>query len=334
LSNSFLFDVQTEKMAEGKYSQIKLFAQLISDTSQVKLALVHPRRANRTDTMWSQAICVAPGMKTKLAFRVLIQDNITAAIVTQENGSIVGLFDLPTLVRRILQTFDLPRGTSLQTFMEQCESFGKSTVGNTLQNKQSLSIDCDQSLLEGIQLIASGSVQRIAIFNKEIESVCGILTQSMIVGWLFINLEKNPQMKSIHVQDVIPCDRKELPIVKIESTAMDAFRLMTSLHVQSVGIVDDSGALVDILFMKDIYVITYDCELYTRLSLPVRKFKEKVRQAGYSKKMTVIKPTDTLHDLVNSLEQNAVTQIFVCADDHNKPQSIVTAADVIRFVFL
>lgn len=88
----------------------------------------------------------------------------------------------------------MPDATELSEVFAKNKRFREATVGGVMElsGRPAWRPVCaanDFSLAYAVELIARLQTHRLAITNKH-DKVVGVVTESMIIGWCFVNLDK------------------------------------------------------------------------------------------------------------------------------------------------
>jgi CBS domain-containing protein len=316
------------------------FDQLALSAIRTPLKLVHPRRCNRTETMWSSAITVTADTKLPAVFEVLISENILSAVVLSAEGKVVGFIDMADIMQYTVGLFGAaPNETELAEFFAKSKKFREVTVNDIMDLTQKpmwrpMTAERDFSLFYSLEAIARLGTHRLAVVHKE--KVVGVVTESMIIGWCFVNLAKMGDARKTPVSELT----RSYFVSSIEESelALKAFKQMSERKLSALAVVDKFGTLKDTISTRDLKGIGADAELFTRLWEPVSEFKKKVRKhtphaQSIPKQPLYVLESDTLETVITTMEKEAVHRLWVVKSAENlRPINVITQSDVIRYI--
>jgi len=312
------------------------------------LYAIHPRRANRTVTMWKGAVTVQAEDPMRSVYKTLNDENILSAPVIAANGRFYGFVDMMDIVMFTVRLFpkesDISKET-LTTFFTKEEKFSKTTVRELLEEvhpnrdwkeyRQAASVPKDFSLLYGYEAMARRSCKRIVVLD-ETQQVYSVLTQSMLLGWLYNNLED--ALKPIRDLPVrLIGAEKSVVSIKENEPAINAFRLMAEKGVHGLAVVDQKSQIVDAVSLRDLRGITPTAEEFLRLWRPITAFKKEIREKHPTKTPVFpdlyLLPTDTLKTAIVMMDEDRVHRLFVVRSTQDKtPIGVITQTDILRYV--
>lgn len=317
------------------------FDQLALSAIRTPLKLVHPRRCNRTETMWSSAITVTQQTKLPAVFEMLISENILSAVVLSPEGKVVGFIDMADIVNFTVGLFgSAPNETELAEFFAKSKRFRDATVSDVMETHDGkpvwrpVTAERDFSLFHSLEAIARLGVHRLAVVHKE--KVVGVVTESMIIGWCFVNLAKMGDARKTPVSELT----RSYFVSSIEETepALKAFKQMAERKLSALAVVDKFGHLKDTISTRDLKGIAANAELWTRLWDGVGEFKKKVRAStphaqSIPKKPLYVLESDTLETVITTMEKEAVHRLWVVKSAEDlRPINVITQSDVIRYI--
>ncbi len=153
-----------------------------------------------------------------------------------------------------------------------------------------ITIPRDFSLYGAIETIArTPDSHRLAIIHPKDHSVVGVVTESMIIGWLYVNLDKFGQTKKLQCSEitrsyfVASIEESELAVrnggrhtssfqadthshlLFAGFVQIKAFKIMAERKLSGLAVVNKMGLLVDTISVRDLKGIGPDAELFTRL---------------------------------------------------------------------
>lgn len=312
------------------------------------LYAIHPRRANRTVTMWKGAVTVQADDTVKSVFKVLNDENILSAPVIQTNGRFFGFIDMMDITMFTLKLFPADTDVtkeSLSVFFQKEEKYFKTTVRELLEQlhpnrdwreyRQKASVPKEFSLFYAWEAMIRRGRKRLAVIDES-QQVYSVLTQSMLIGWAYNNLDESMKaVKDIPARHI----GFERPVICVgeHDTAISAFRLMSEKGVHGVAVIDAKGQLCDVLSIRDLRGITPSAEEFLRLWRSVGVFKRDLREKHPTKTPVFpdlyLLPSDTLKTAVVMMDEDRVHRLFVVRSAIDKtPIGVITQSDLLRFV--
>lgn len=311
------------------------------------LYAIHPRRANRTVTMWKGAITVQLDDPVKAVFKTLNDENILSAPVIQTNGRFFGFIDMMDIVMFTIRLFGATdvKKESLDVFFQKEDKYGRTTVRELLEQlhpdrnwkeyRQRATVPKDFSLFHAWEAMIRRGRKRLAVVD-ETQQVYSILTQSMLIGWAYNNIDEALKpIKDLPISNL----GYEKPIVSVgeNDSAISAFQLMASKGIHGVAVLNAKGELVDVLSIRDLRGVAPTAEEFMRLWRPVAVFKREVRDRFANK--TPVNPdlyvfsTDTLKTAIVMMDEDRVHRLFVVnKGGEKKPVGCITQSDVLRYL--
>jgi CBS domain-containing protein len=339
-------------METGALGDTEIKANALDDFSlamcKKPLYAIHPRRANRTVTMWKGAITVQVDDPVRHVFKTLNDENILSAPVIQANGRFFGFIDMMDIVLFTVKLFPKDADVSkesLSVFFQKEEQYFKTTVRELLEQlhpnrnwkeyRQRASVPKEFSLYYAWEAMIRRGRKRLAVVDDS-QQVYSVLTQSMLIGWAYNNLDE--QLKAI--KDVssrqIGYERPVISVSEHDST-ISAFRLMAEKGVHGVAVVDTKGQLTDVLSIRDLRGIIPSAEEFLRLWRSVGVFKRDLREKHPTKTPVFpdlyLLPSDTVKTSIVMMDEDRVHRLFVVRSATDKtPVGVITQSDVLRFV--
>jgi len=172
--------------------------------------------------------------------------------------------------------------------------------------------------------------------GEPIERVVGVITESMMIGFLYVNLDKLGSAKDTPVSEMV--SHYFVLSVSETDTAIRAFRLMVERKVSGLAVVDADGRLTDTISVRDLKGIGTEAEMFTRLWDSVAEFKKWVKTRTphcetLPRQPVVVLPTTTLDQVIRLMETEAVHRLFVVRTlEDRRPINVISQADVLKFI--
>jgi hypothetical protein len=112
-------------------------------------------------------------------------------------------------------------------------------------------IPAGYSLFSAFETIARGGYERVAVVNAE-GQISTIISQSMLVDFLAENIELLGDLRGRRVSDFVGLHAGAPCLVKESDRVISGFKKMRRWGVSGLGVVNDAGALVDVLSERDL----------------------------------------------------------------------------------
>jgi CBS-domain-containing membrane protein len=141
------------------------------------------------------------------------------------------------------------------------------------------------------------------------------------------------RLKELWVSQLIDTLAVEPRVVKEDSLAINAFKLMAKHNIAGLGVVDFDGCLVGTITVKDLHGIGCKAEYFERLWYPVSQFLQHT-QPTPQPPSTVI-TTDTLQMVIEKMDDGNVHLVFVVAQESGtkqRPLYVTTQRDVLKVI--
>lgn len=188
----------------------------------------------------------------------------------------------------------------------------------------------DLSLLHSFLNITKPG-QKYLVHVDEASKLNYVLTQSMLVRWLYKHLHTFESLASMPVSEV----QNLVPVVSVKVTdlAINAFHLMADKHLEGLAVVDAKGVLVDCISTSDLRGLNPNEPFYWLLYNSIKDFKKLVRKDAAQVPVNVVclKGEATLMDLLHKMAVEKIHRVFVVHDD-GTVRDIITQTDVLAFV--
>jgi len=188
------------------------------------------------------------------------------------------------------------------------------------------------SILAAVELLArEKGLHRVPVVDQN-RKLINMLTQSMLVKFLFENLDAIGNVKNKPVSEMMAVSH-EVITVHEDEIAIDAFSLMSTQNVSGVGVVDKDGKLVGNISLRDLKAISSDGRLFWRLHQTVKNFLMKIKNEYQEKDqrpthVITTTETQTLEMVIRKIHDNKIHRIFV-VDAHHKPTGVISLKDVL-----
>jgi CBS domain-containing protein len=271
-------------------------------------------------------------------FKHLVSNNILSMPVLNQRKKYYGMVEMYDLVEYVTTLFaDLTttKLVDLEKMLLSEKKFVHATVKDVIRSpfskyKTHRTLQKGYSLFSAWETLALGGIHRIAVLG-ELEEVVDIITPSMLIDFLWQNIEKIAHAAKRTVRDMKVEPSESLGTVKHSTRAIVAFREMVRTEKSGLAVVDDHGKLVDNMSARDLRGIHTDANVFWRLWSSVSDFKARVRQE-YPKTPTepvYASKDDTLYSVVEKMATLHIHRVYV-VDDNTHPIRVITQVDVLR----
>jgi len=159
----------------------------------------------------------------------------------------------------------------------------------------------------------------------------------MIVSLLSQAMPTLSPVKDTHIAKMHDSLSKDVFAIREDAKAIDGFKLMVAKHVRGIGIVDESGLLVDTLSVRDLRGIGTNAAKFRRLFDTAKLFKERVRSDFPQQTPAaplVVSEEDTLETVIRLMDDGNIHRVFEVESSGGKPGKpvhVISQVDVIRF---
>jgi len=273
-------------------------------------------------------------------FQKLVDNNILSMPVVNKKGKFSGVIDMLDIVRFIISLFDDIANTSLidlETLFASDAKFSKTRVSEIIPYPYQRSnpfnpITKGYSLFASWEVLALSGIHRVPIISESGEIV-DIVTQSMLVDFLWQNLEKIGKLAEKQVKDM-KSQHTNFIIQRTSTKAIVAFKEMVDNNVDHVAVVNEKGMLVENLSARDLRGIRPDVKVFYRLWSSIAEFKAKAREEFPDRTPATVLyalPSHTLYQVIETMALKHVHHVYVVDDEKSmKPIRVITQTDILR----
>eukprot|EP01126_Amoeba_proteus_P044754 TRINITY_DN4989_c0_g1_i2.p1 TRINITY_DN4989_c0_g1~~TRINITY_DN4989_c0_g1_i2.p1 ORF type:complete len:199 (+),score=36.16 TRINITY_DN4989_c0_g1_i2:900-1496(+) len=183
-------------------------------------------------------------------------------------------------------------------------------------------------------------LHRVPIIDRT-GNITGIVTESMLIDFMWQNIEKfGDYFSKTKISDLIRC---EMVYSTYEGTrAILAFRLMVTMNVSGLAVLDKDNHLVDNLSLRDLKRTQADASMFWNLWESVKNYKEKIakdaprtvamKQTGRENPAFVL-PTDSLYSVVEKMALYHIHRLYEVESVMSmKPIGVVSQSDILSSV--
>jgi CBS domain-containing protein len=274
-------------------------------------------------------------------FQKLVESNVLSLPVLTQKGEYHGIVEIFDIVRFVTEIFADISNTAMidiEKLFASDTKFSKATVADVMQwplkkNNPFHPVAMGYSLFSALEVLALSDAKRVPIIDAN-SQVVDVVTQSMMVDFLWQNIEMINKLADKKVEDIQPMRNRVVTQVDEHSKAIVAFREMVNRQEDYVAVVDKHGNLVDNLSLRDLRGIRPDVKVFYRLWNSVAEFKSKVREEFPDKTpggVITVLPSDTLYQVVEIMAVKHVHHVFVVESaSSRKPVRVISQTDVLR----
>jgi CBS domain-containing protein len=261
-------------------------------------------------------------------------------VLTQKNEyyGIVEIFDIVRFVTDMFSDISNTAMIDLERLFESDTKFSSTVVSDIMQWPLK-KINPFHPVTKGYSLFSAWEIQalsgarRVPVIDINGHTI-DIVTQSMMIDFLWQNIEKTGKLAEKKVSDIQLLHNQAVTQITSETKAITAFREMVKREVDHMAIVDEKGFLVDNLSLRDLRGIRPDVKVFYRLWSSTAEYKKKVREEFPDKTPTGVihvLPTDTLYQVVELMAVKHIHHVFVVESAEKPiPVKVITQRDIMR----
>ncbi len=166
-------------------------------------------------------------------------------------------------------------------------------------------------------------------------SVCML---GMLVSLLDQNLDQLGNIGDLPVSSLLPMLHDEVFAVNEDSTALSAFKLMTSKGIRGVAVTNSSGEIVDSVSVRDLRALgDEENNFYDRLQMTVKQFKAKAREVFKLQTPVApvtITPNDSINSLIKRFDDGNLHRVFVIDPTGKLAKRTITQRSLLKFILV
>jgi len=275
-----------------------------------------------------------------ILFRTLIQNNILSLPVTNNKGKYYGSVNMLDIVTLVCQLFENWKNFSikdLETLFQQESKFTKTLVGDIMSHpvkKQTPfhPVHTGMSLFTVWEILAKEELHRVPVIARGEETVQDIITQSMMIDFLWQNINQIGTAANTKVSQFEP-PLVALFTVNQSSKVIEAFREMMNYNVSGLAVVDNAGKLVDNISMRDLRGLGWEPSSFWRLWYNVTDFKSRLKDETrfVPEKPVVVTANSTMGEVIEHMASKHIHRVFVVDDVKTMvPTRVITQTDVLK----
>jgi len=272
-------------------------------------------------------------------FKKLVSANILSLPVLNQKKKYYGMvemFDLVEYITALFSDLSATKLIDLEKMLVSERKFLNATVKDVIRSpypkyKSHKTIEKGFSLYSTWEMLALTGTNRVVVLGDS-EEVIDIITPSMLIDFLWQNIEKIGDVAKRIVKDLIIEPTETLATIRENTKAIVAFREMVRMEKSGLGVVNEAGQLIDNISARDLKGIHAEANVFWRLWSTVSEFKKKERME-YDKKvphgLIYVKPDDTLYTVVEKMATLHIHRIYVI-DRDQAPIRVITQTDILR----
>jgi CBS domain-containing protein len=280
-------------------------------------------------------------------FKSMAENNILSVMVlTLRDKKLHGYIEISDMARWIGSLYrDVPLDDTpdFHTFKNKRYTFDKLTVKDVIPtNRGRLNpyhpVHKDYSLLFAWEILARSGAHRVPVVDETF-TLWDIITQSMLVDFLWQNIEKTGNLAQRPIGTVFGND-KEVRTISQDAPAINALRQMYEYDVHGLAVIDGGGKLVDNFSERDLKVVLtqgshLDVDKFRILwDKSVKEVKSIIR-SKYPKipELVYVLPNDNFFSLIEKMATLHVHRVYVVDSKENmNPKRCISQTDVLLSV--
>jgi len=272
-------------------------------------------------------------------FKKLVSANILSLPVLNQKKKYYGMvemFDLLEYITALFSDLSSTKLIDLEKMLVSERKFLNATVKDVIRSpfpkyKSHKTLEKGFSLFSAWEVLALTGTNRVVVLGDS-EEVVDIITPSMLVDFLWQNIEKVGDVAKRLVKDLIIEPTETLATIRENTKAIVAFREMVRMDKSGLGVVNEAGQLIDNISARDLKGIHTEANVFWRLWSTVSEFKKRERME-YDKKVPSgvihVKPDDSLYTVVEKMATLHIHRVYVI-DRNQAPIRVITQTDILR----
>lgn len=277
----------------------------------------------------------------------LMDYNVLSLPVINREAKFFGFVDQRDLVMFISNMFSDLEATQLvdiQRVFESEDNFRNSVVADVMiypvrKRNPYNPVTQGLSLYSAWEIIVNEGLHRLPIVDSD-GNIVDIITQSMLIDFLWQNIEKIGDLSQKEVKD-IPTSHQNVFSINQNSRAIIGFRHMVAMGVYGLAVVDNNGKLVDNLSLRDLKRVHANSTMFWRLWNSIKDFKQTMRAEApptTATRQTEDKPlcvtaSDTLYTVVEKMALSHVHRLYEVKDTNSMiPTRVISQSDILAYI--
>jgi len=187
------------------------------------------------------------------------------------------------------------------------------------------------SLFQAWEILALDGVHRVPVLDRA-NNIVDIVTQSMVIDFLWQNIEKLGSLANAKVGDLFA--RKDVISVYELDKAHVAFRRMISNNVSGLAVINMEGRLTGNISQRDFRGVHVAAGAFWKLWSTVKDFKtQQASSIAAPVKVLFALESDTLFSVVEKMAVQHVHRIHVVQSTASMlPVSVISQTDILRTI--
>jgi CBS-domain-containing membrane protein len=272
-------------------------------------------------------------------FEVLIANNILSCPVVNLEGKYYGFVDMRDIVVHAASMFPEHSKDRLVKLLQKESQFSRTLVKDIMVYPVRKLTPfhphrVGTSLFSALELLGKEGLHRIPVVNSDNE-IQDIVTQSMMIDFVWQNIETITTVADLQVSQLDPPTR-DLLTISSTAKAIEAFREMSNMEVTGLGVLAESGRLVDVISLRDLKLVNaWNETSFSYFWDTVSSYKSQLRTNFPNDfppaNPQVVLPTDTLYTVIEKMAIEHIHRVFVVDSlETMRPIRTITQTDVLR----
>jgi CBS domain-containing protein len=269
-------------------------------------------------------------------FKKLVDHNILSLPVLNQKNKYYGMvemFDLVEYVTTLFSDLSSTRLVDLEKMLVSERKFLHATVKDVIRSpftrsKSHRTLQTGFSLFTAWEVLALTRTNRIAVLGAN-DDVVDIITPSMLIDFLWQNIEKIGDVADRKVKEFLIEPTEELETISNSTKAIVAFREMVRYEKSGLGVVDDSGKLIDNISARDLRGIHTDANVFWRLWSSITEFKKREKsEHDLPSHLVSVHVDDSLYTVVEKMATEHIHRVYV-VNHERKPIRVIVQTDIL-----
>jgi len=272
---------------------------------------------------------------------VRYEDTISSALKKLETAQVfgalvrsgpvfVGIIDMKDIVRSLMKFtrtgFKDFSTESAKNLEDESKMFTQQVVGGILSPETLLvRVTRSSPLRDAVTKMVEGNTRRLVVVDEH-GKIVNVITQFDIVKFLFENV---CDFGGVHKETVGSLSLGTIPVIcgTLLQCAAEAFQLMISKNVRSIGIINNSEdrELVANLSLSDLKCLNQNN--FAKLADNVFEFLLNTKDT--LKSVVCCTASDSLQDVLSQLVDNKIHRVYV-VDRYQRPYSVISLVDILN----
>jgi len=270
-------------------------------------------------------------------FKKLVDHNILSLPVLNQKNKYYGMvemFDLVEYVTTLFSDLSSTRLVDLEKMLVSERKFLHGTVKDVIRSpftrsKSHRTLQTGFSLFTAWEVLSLTKTNRIAVLGAN-DDVVDIITPSMLIDFLWQNIEKIGDLADRKVKEFFIEPTEELETIPTSTKAIVAFREMVRYEKSGLGVVDESGKLIDNISARDLRGIHTDANVFWRLWSTITEFKKREKtEHDLPSHLVHVHQDDSLYTVVEKMATEHIHRVYVVSHDR-KPIRVIVQTDILR----